>query len=73
LKLSDKDAKVDRKDIFVEVDYMVGHKPLSDDFSEVIDAFANAPLTNGDDLPRIKLHIEIVDADPIPHRDILKV
>ena len=51
-------AKVDRKDIFVEIDYMTGHKPV--DLQAVIDAFAAAPV----DTDGIKLHIMIDDEIP---------
>jgi uncharacterized repeat protein (TIGR01451 family) len=56
------------KDIFVEVDYMVGthsHKPDARAIQEVENAFAAAPVTNPDNTIGINLHVLVDDDDPI--------
>lgn len=55
------DAKVGRKDIFVEIDAMTGFAPP--DLEPVRVAFANAPIVNPDGSPGIKLHILRSDVD----------
>ena len=68
-------AKVDRKDIFVEIDYMTGHKPV--DLQAVVDAFAAAPVLNPDGSYGISLHCHVDDEidcgvdDEIPFTDPL--
>ena len=64
-----------RKDIFVEIDYMVAgdhtHKPLPGVIEAVIAAFANAPVPNppGGGGNGITLHIDVDQA--IPHQQVL--
>ena len=71
------------KDIFVEIDYMDcattggdcasgdthSHRPKTDAINEVIQAFANAPVTNPDGVDGITLHVDVDDA--IPHHNEL--
>lgn len=52
-------AKYDHKDLFVEVDYMKGHKPHDGDFENIKEAFAKSPLENHDEKPGIKLHVDV--------------
>jgi len=57
-------ADVDHKDLFVEVDRMVG-VPFSRDALDIVrTAFANAPINNPDGLPGIDLHIQVDDTVP---------
>ncbi len=58
-------ADPNHKDIFVEIDYMeLGgtsghtHKPKAAALQTVIDAFKNAPVTNPDGTPGIRIHID---------------
>lgn len=54
-------ASSTRKDIFVEVDWMVGahdHKPKRDAISTVVQAFANAPVANPVGPMGITLHVD---------------
>ena len=53
-----------RKDIFIEVDYMVFHQPNSIAISNVVAAFANSPVDAG---AGINLHIDI--DEQITHAD----
>jgi hypothetical protein len=52
-------ADPDRKDIFVEVDYMAGQMPQQQAIDMVVDAFANAPLANPDGTTGITLHVRL--------------
>ncbi|MEZ6164169.1 MAG: GC-type dockerin domain-anchored protein [Phycisphaerales bacterium] len=59
-------ARPGRKDLFYEIDRMVG-VPLEDDaIDDVIEAFANAPVLNPDGSTGISLHFELVGIDDIP-------
>ena len=68
LKLQDADYQ--KKDIYVEVDYMEGHRFNAVARDNVVEAFRNCPGTveNGP----IALHAEIDDSDKIPHSDTIK-
>jgi hypothetical protein len=55
------------KDIFVEVDYMEHHKPNARAIQDVVNAFANAPVSNPEGGDGIDLHV-IVDEE-IAHQD----
>jgi len=62
------------KDIFVEVDYMEGHKPMDAAMADVKAAFSHAPNTlvdNPDNKDGVNLHI-LVD-EQINHQDVLYV
>ena len=63
-------AKVDHKDIFVEIDWMDLHKPDPTAVQDVIASFAKAPVVNPDGLPGIALHIT-VDEKAIAHNNNL--
>jgi len=56
----------DKKDIYLEIDYMDNHRPNAQAIAEVIAAFANAPVGPGSG---IRLHIQTDDNDSqfIPH------
>jgi uncharacterized membrane protein len=66
----------DRKDLFVEVDYMVcafsnpgctdihSHRPHDDGLAKVVTAFAGAPVVNPDLSFGITLHLQVDDAVP---------
>ena len=57
-----------RKDLFIEIDAMVGRAPGANVIQRVITAFANAPVTNLDGSTSITLH-PIVDETNLPLRD----
>lgn len=54
-------ADPDRKNVYVEMDYMQNHLPDPDAVQDVIDAFANAPASvgNADGSPGVILRIDI--------------
>ena len=68
-------ANWQRKDLFLEIDYMGSggnhtHKPRDDAINDVKNAFKNAPVKtvkNPDGSPGITLHIDV--DDEIPHKD----
>jgi hypothetical protein len=62
-----------KKDIYVEVDYMEGHRFSDAARDDVIVAFKNCPASVEDG--PINVHIEIDDTEPIPiaHQDLLRV
>jgi hypothetical protein len=63
-------ADYQKKDIYVEVDYMEGHRFNAVGRDNVVEAFRNCPraLKNGP----IALHAEIDDSDKIPHSETIK-
>ncbi len=78
-------ADPDRKDIFLELDYMDcaeaggdcvagdthSHEPKMAAVDAVVDAFADAPVPNPDGSMGITLHVDIDDA--IPHQNFLSL
>ncbi len=78
-------ADPNRKDIFLEIDYLDctvagddcpagdnhDHRPKADAVDAVVDAFANAPVPNPDGSTGITLHVDIDDA--IPHQNFLSL
>jgi len=76
VNLQSRGANPRHKDIFVEVDYMSGHRPSQEALDIVRDSFARVPngmfeVPNPDGLDGITLHV-IVDEE-IPHKDQLGV
>jgi hypothetical protein len=65
LSLADLGAKVDHKDVFVEADFMEGHRPLDAAITDVVNAFAGSPVHNPDGHDGINLHAAL-SAAPIP-------
>lgn len=72
-------ADPDRKDIFVELDYMDcalggcaggdthNHRPTQAAIDQVIKAFKDAPVANVSGKPDgIRLHLDLASADPVP-------
>ncbi len=63
-------ANVNRKDLYVEIDYMVsfagghGHRPQDEALTKVVDAFANLPVLNPDLSFGVTLHLEVDDFVP---------
>ena len=57
------------KDIFIEIDYMEGHRPNAKAIQDIIDAFRNSPVDNPNGTDGINLHIQIDDGDVIGHKD----
>ena len=57
------------KDVFVEIDYMAGHKPDQKAIDHVIAAFNSAPNINSDGTRGIHLHVQVDNGDisNIPH------
>jgi uncharacterized repeat protein (TIGR01451 family) len=78
-------ADPNRKDMFIEIDYMDcnvaggdcvagdthSHEPKAAALQAVVDAFANAPVSNPDGSTGITLHIDVDDA--IPHQENLSI
>jgi hypothetical protein len=67
LDLWSKGARVDHKDIFVEVDWMASTPPLPGALDHVVSAFSRAPnslVNNPDGVGGINLHIETSPGDP---------
>lgn len=69
-----------RKDIFIEIDYMVApdhtHKPKDEAVQIVTNAFANAPVKNPDRSEGITLHMDtgnLGGGNALPHQDTLIV
>ena len=54
-------ARPDHKDLFIEIDCMIGRNPA--DLQPVVDAFANAPVANPDGIGGVKLHLQLDDTD----------
>jgi hypothetical protein len=76
------DADFERKDLYVEIDYMAaggtcpGHKPDIGAITDVQLAFAMAPgdsVKNPDGSNGINLHIDTVDWDGIVHREFFQL
>jgi hypothetical protein len=76
---ADKDGTIDlklpgadwqHKDIYVEVDYMQGHKPNQAALDDVVAAFRNCPDTV--EYGPINLHIEVDDSTPGLHADYVR-
>ena len=66
------------KDIFVEIDWMVGHdhnhKPKRWAIAKVIAAFRDAPVSNPDETTGINLHVDVGElggGNPLEHDDDL--
>lgn len=61
----------DKRDIYVEIDYMIGHRPNEESLKKVVRAFYDAPATNQASAG-IRLHIQIddVNATSIFHKKI---
>ena len=57
-------ADPQRKDVFVEIDYMTGRMPTQAALDLVVAAFANAPVSNPDGSSGITLHCIVDDAVP---------
>lgn len=65
LRLADMGANPDRKDLFVEVDSMVGFAPLPGFTAPLVAAFGGAPVDNPDGSKGISLHV-LLDETDIP-------
>ena len=55
------------KDLYVEIDFMQQHKPNPLAITDVVNSFANAPLTNPNGINGITLHVDV--DEEIPHQD----
>ncbi|MGC1375586.1 MAG: DNRLRE domain-containing protein [Anaerolineales bacterium] len=58
------------KDIFVELDYMVDHQPKPAAIAKIVQAFANAPVSNPDGTTGIRLHVDYgpeSEMNPVTH------
>ncbi len=58
-------ADPERKDLYLEVDHMVGFAPEPGAIEDVVAAFAAAPVGNPDGSSGITLHVEV--DDEVPH------
>ncbi len=63
-------ADWEHKDIYVEVDYMTGHKPNQVALDDVKAAFRNCPATVA--FSPINLHIEVDSTTPATHQDYIR-
>jgi hypothetical protein len=59
------------KDLYVEIDFMQQHKPNPLAITDVVNSFANAPLTNPDGINGITLHLDV--DEEIPHQNDISV
>ena len=59
-------ADPQHKDIFVEVDYMQGQRPVDGALFDVVGAFARAPVVNPDGSAGVNLHTIVDDSETIP-------
>ena len=66
ISLFERGARPDRKDLFYEIDKMVGVNMDSDAIVDVIEAFALAPVPNPDGSTGISLHFDLLGIDDIP-------
>jgi hypothetical protein len=57
------------KDMYLEIDYMKFHKPWNQAISDIVKAFAKAPVHNPDGRNGINLHVQI--DDQIPHNNFV--
>jgi hypothetical protein len=57
-------ANPKRKTVFVEVDYMQGHQPAGGTLSDVVRAFADAPVGNLDGSTGVDLYAQLGEAVP---------
>jgi hypothetical protein len=57
-------ADPNHKDIFVEIDWMIGQQPVSQALTDVENAFRDAPVTNPDGTTGISLHAMRDEAVP---------
>jgi hypothetical protein len=64
-------ANPNHRDLFLEIDFMQFHRPNNTAITNVVNAFAAAPIKNPDNTTGINLHI-LVD-EQIPHQDTLNI
>ncbi len=64
------DADPNHKDIYMEVDWMAQHQPNNASLNDVINSFANAPVSNPDGTQGIRLHIQ-TDEEAVAHNNSL--
>jgi len=57
-------ADWEHKDIFVEADYLAGNRPDTEALEDVKDAFANALVSNPDNMKGINLHVLLDESAP---------
>ena len=57
-------ANPNRKDLYVELDYMAQHKPRADAIADVVAAFAAAPVDNPDGSRGVNLHVQVDESLP---------
>ncbi|HJS64663.1 MAG TPA: hypothetical protein VJ767_07365 [Nitrososphaeraceae archaeon] len=62
-----RDANPLHKDIYVEVDFMSLHEPQKRAIADVVDSFANSPVSNPDGINGINLHVDVDET--ISHQD----
>ena len=63
-----------KRDVYLEIDYMIGHKPLRGALDDLVAAFAAADVTNPDGSTGITAHIQLDESvgfhsDSIPFTD----
>lgn len=57
-------ADLNHKDLYQEIDYMAGRRPLQDALDDVVLAFERAPVANPDGTPGIRLRLQVDDQVP---------
>ncbi len=66
-------ADPEHKDIYVEVEYMEGHRLSAVARDNVVAAFRSSPVSNPDNKNGINIHIEIDDTDIVPHQNPIRI
>lgn len=61
-------ADPNHKDLYVEIDWMALHTPLTAALDMVVESFINAPVANPDGTSGIRLHLQ-VDEEAVAHSD----
>ncbi|MFC7492351.1 MULTISPECIES: hypothetical protein [unclassified Knoellia] len=60
-------ANPQRKDVFVEMDYMQGRLPRTTAFDRIVQSFASAPVSNPDGTTGITIHLDAGSAGGAAH------
>jgi len=61
-------ASLNHKDVYQEIDYMTGRRPLQTAIDDVVLAFEKAPVANPDGTPGIRLRLQIDDEVPFTNK-----
>ncbi|GKS67807.1 hypothetical protein YTPLAS73_13540 [Nitrosarchaeum sp.] len=61
--------KVGVKDLYVEADYMLGHKPSTQSINDVVAAFKNSPVKNPFTGATVGVQLHVIVDNSVPHKD----